>query len=69
MTLEEILSLEEANPCPGCPVCQPRLPRRRARPKRAAPPRPSDVAPSDRRRTAASPKGSTHGPERETEGA
>jgi hypothetical protein len=26
MTLEEILALEEDEPCPGCPVCEPRLP-------------------------------------------
>lgn len=29
MTLEELFTLEEEIPCPGCPVCQPRLPRHR----------------------------------------
>ena len=27
MTLYELLNLEEATPCPGCPVCKPRMPR------------------------------------------
>ena len=27
MTLEELLKLEEDVPCPGCPVCKPRVPR------------------------------------------
>ena len=39
MTLKEILALEEVEPCPGCPVCEPRLPgsrylRRRSSPRR-----------------------------------
>ena len=49
MTLEEMLSLEEADPCPGCPVCKLGSPRRRKRlpqPARglspvARPPRPT----------------------------
>ena len=27
MTLRELLDLEEDVPCPGCPVCKPRVPR------------------------------------------
>ena len=27
MTLKELLDLEEDVPCPGCPVCKPRVPR------------------------------------------
>ncbi len=32
MTLQEILALEEDEPCPGCPVCRPRLPHALRRP-------------------------------------
>lgn len=33
MSLKELLSLEEAVPCPGCPVCEPRVSRKSNRPK------------------------------------
>ena len=62
MTLKEILSLEEENPCPGCPVCAPREPRRRGR--HAVSARWTGAAPSDGRRTAA-PRDAEH----EAEGA
>ena len=37
MTLKEILTLEEDKPCPGCPVCEPRLPGSRNRRLRQSP--------------------------------
>lgn len=43
MSLEEILALDDG--CPGCPVCQPRLPRRR-RPQPGAP-EPSRAGPAE----------------------